>query len=87
MDVKTPIIAILVTLDTKECEGHYLKERISAHGGKGLLVDLSMRKYSPKLGVPDIDNDTVARAAGSTIDEVSNLERAKAQEIMIKGAT
>lgn len=87
MNLKTPTIAILVTLDTKECEGYYLKERISAHGGRGLIVDLSMRKYTPKLGKPDIDNDTVARAAGYSIDEVSSLERAKAQEIMIKGAT
>ncbi len=67
--------------------GYYLKERISAYGGKGLIVDLSMRKYTPKLGKLDIDNDTVARATGYSIKEVSSLERAKAQEIMIKGAT
>lgn len=84
---RVPIIAILVTLDTKECEGYYLKERIEAHGGKGLLVDLSMRKYSPKLGRPDVSNEEVAREAGTTIEEVSKLDRASAQEIMARGAT
>ena len=81
-----PRIAVLVTLDTKESEGYYLKERIQANGGEAILVDLSMRKYVPKLGRPDIDNDSVARAAGSSIDEVDKLDRAKAQEVMVRGA-
>jgi len=83
---KRPSIAILVTLDTKESEGYYLKERIEAHGGRGILVDLAMRKYTPKLGKPDISNEEVAQAGGMSIDEVSKLDRAKAQEVMIKGA-
>lgn len=87
MTARKPTIAILVTLDTKECEGYYLKERVEAHGGRGLLVDLSMRRYAPRLGKPDISNEEVARAAGTTIDEVSKLDRARAQEVMAKGAT
>lgn len=86
MGVKKPIIAILVTLDTKEAEGYFLKERISAYGGTPLLVDLSMRKYTPKLGKPDISNEEVAKAAGFLIDQVNNMDRAKAQEVMAKGA-
>jgi uncharacterized protein (UPF0261 family) len=84
--VKKPTIAILATLDTKECEGYYLKERVEAHGGRGLLVDLSMRKYTPKLGKPDISNEEIARAADTTMDYVSRLDRAKAQEVMARGA-
>lgn len=83
---KKPTIAILVTLDTKECEGYYLKERIEAHGGRGLLVDLSMRKYSPRLGRPDISNEEVAKAAGASMEEISKLDRAGAQEVMARGA-
>jgi len=83
---KRPSIAILVTLDTKECEGYYLKQRIEAHGGRGILVDLSMRKYTPKLGRPDISNEEVAQAGGMSIDEVGKLDRSKAQEVMIRGA-
>lgn len=81
-----PSIAILVTLDTKECEGYYIKERIEVHGGRGILVDLSMRRYTPRLGRPDVSNEEVARAAGSDIDEVDRLDRAKAQEVMVRGA-
>lgn len=84
--MKKPSIAILVTLDTKECEGYYLKERIEAHGGKAVLIDLSMRRYKPKLGKPDISNEEVAKAAGSSVDEVGKLDRAAAQEVMVKGA-
>lgn len=87
MTARKPTIAILVTLDTKECEGYYLKERVEAHGGRGILVDLSMRKYVPRLGRPDVSNEEVAKAAGSTIEEVDKLERAKAQEVMVRGAT
>ncbi|MGB9784426.1 MAG: Tm-1-like ATP-binding domain-containing protein [Fervidicoccaceae archaeon] len=83
---KTPIVAILATLDTKECEGYYLRERIEANGGKGLLIDLSMRSYLPKLGRPDVTNEEVAKAAGKSIEEVSSMDRSKAQEIMIIGA-
>jgi len=87
MSCRTPSIVVLATLDTKECEGYYLKERIEANGGRAILMDLSMRKYEPRLGRPDVDNDTVARAAGFTIKEVSKLDRAKAQEVMVEGAT
>lgn len=81
-----PTIAILVTLDTKEAEGHYLKQRVEAHGGRGLLVDLSMRRYSPRLGRPDISNEEVARAAGHSMDQVTAMDRARAQEAMARGA-
>ncbi|MEM0046260.1 MAG: Tm-1-like ATP-binding domain-containing protein [Fervidicoccaceae archaeon] len=81
-----PNIAILVTLDTKECEGYYLKERVESNGGRAFLIDLSMRKYVPKLGRPDVSNEEVAHAGGSSMEEVSSLDRSKAQEIMIKGA-
>ncbi len=86
MSIKKPIIAILVTLDTKEAEGYFLKERINTYGGVPLLVDLSMRKYTPKLGRPDIGNEEVARVAGFSIDQVNNMDRAKGQEAMAKGA-
>ena len=83
---KKPTVAILVTLDTKECEGYYLKQRIEAHGGRGLLIDLSMRRYTPRLGKPDISNEEVAQASGMSIDEVSKLDRSKAQGVMVRGA-
>ncbi|MGC8542910.1 MAG: Tm-1-like ATP-binding domain-containing protein [Vulcanisaeta sp.] len=86
MSIKKPVIAILVTLDTKEAEGYFLRERINAYGGTPLLVDLSMRRYTPKLGKPDASNEEVAQAAGFSMDQVNNMDRAKAQEVMAKGA-
>ena len=35
---KKSVIAILGTLNTKECEGYYLRDRITAHEGIPLLV-------------------------------------------------
>lgn len=86
MSSRAPRIAILVTLDTKECEGYYLRDRINANGGKGILIDLSMKKYTPRLGEPDVSNEAVAKAAGTSIEEVSKLGRAEAQEVMARGA-
>ncbi|MHA1596861.1 MAG: Tm-1-like ATP-binding domain-containing protein [Candidatus Asgardarchaeia archaeon] len=86
MSEKRPRIAVLGTLDTKESEGYYLRDRIASHGGEPILINLAMKKYTPKLGKPDVNNDEVAKAAGSSIEEVSKLGRAEAQEIMAKGA-
>ncbi len=83
--VEKPTIAIIGTLNTKECEGYYLKDRIEAHGGIPLLVDTAMRIYTPKLGKPDISNVEVAKAAGSSIEDVEKVERGPGQEIMAKG--
>lgn len=86
MSLKRPIIAILVTLDTKESEGFFLKDRIKANGGSGLLIDISMRKHKPKLGDADVSNELLAELAGSSIEELDNADRARAQEIIARGA-
>lgn len=86
MSLKRPVIAILVTLDTKESEGFFLKERIKANGGSGFLIDISMRKHKPKLGEADISNEILAKLAGSSVEELNNADRAKAQEIIARGA-
>lgn len=86
MSLKRPTIAILVTLDTKESEGFFLKERIEANGGLGLLIDISMRKHTPKLGKADVSNELLAKLAGSSIEELSNVDRARAQEVIARGA-
>jgi len=83
---KKPKIAILGTLDTKEVEGFFLRERIKAYGGEPILINMALKEYKPKLGTPDICNTEVAKAAGSSIEEISKLGRAEAQEIMAKGA-
>ena len=79
-------IVIMGTLDTKECEGHYLTNQIEEYGNEPLLMDISMRKYQPTLGKPDISNAQVAEAAGKTVEDVAAMERGQAIDIMCKGA-
>ena len=80
-------ILIIGTLNTKESEAHYIKDQIAGFGHKAILLDISMKRYEPKLGKPDISNVEVAEASGKSIDEIEALERSPAIQLMIKGAT
>lgn len=61
----TKTIAILSTLDTKAEEAAYVKERIEAHGGRALLVDIGI------VGEPgvaaDVDRASVVAAGGGDL--------------------
>ncbi len=81
------VILIIGTLDTKECEGYYLRDQVEGYGNRPLLMDVSMKRYRPKLGKPDISNSEVAESAGTTIEEVSVMDRAPASNVMCEGAT
>jgi uncharacterized protein (UPF0261 family) len=83
MEKKT--IAILGTLDTKEAEAYFLKERIESEGLGTIIVDISSNPSAPTLLKPDIKQDEVAGAAGKTIQEVAKMERGAAAETMTKG--
>jgi uncharacterized protein (UPF0261 family) len=80
-------ILIIGTLNTKESEGYYLKQRIEEFEHKVILLDASMKRYRPELGKPEISNEEVAKAAGTTIEKVESLERAEAGKLMIEGMT
>jgi len=83
--LKRKVIAILGTLDTKEAEAYYLKNRIEFDGLGVLIVDTSSNLSAPTLLQPDIKQDEVASAAGKTIQEVAKMERGAAAETMAKG--
>lgn len=78
-------ILIVSTLDTKGTETFYLRDRISQFGGLPVVLDMSMR---PAVGITaDIPSDEVARAAGSTMEEIlASTERARNTAIMTSGA-
>lgn len=80
-------IVIVGTFDTKECEGHYLKDQIKKFGHTPILLDVSLRSYEPRIGKVDISNEEVAKATGVTMDAITAKERASAIELMIKGAS
>ena len=77
-------IAIVATLDTKGEEAKYLKEQIERKGKKTLIIDDGMRG-APLAVKPDITQETVAEAAGSSFQIVKGLGRGPAEEVMMKG--
>ena len=82
----TKTIAILSTLDTKAEEAAYLKERIEAHGGRALLVDIGL------VGQPgvaaDVDRAAVVAAGGGDLAELlQDPSRQAAAPFVTTGAT
>ena len=74
-------ILFIATLDTKREPAKYLKEQIS----DSILMDISMGKH--EFSDADIPASEVAKAGGSTIEEVNaSRERAKITQIMTNGA-
>ncbi len=79
-------ILIVSSLDTKWREIKYFKELIEQKGQRTALLDMSMRGASSLPA--EISSEAVARAGGSTIEEVrtSTRRRDELTSIMIKGA-
>ncbi|MDD3845100.1 MAG: Tm-1-like ATP-binding domain-containing protein [Syntrophorhabdaceae bacterium] len=79
-------ILIISTLNTKGVETFYLRDMIRRLGGSPVVLDISMRPGGGEASA-DITPDEVARAAGSTMEEIAaSGERAKNTAIMTKGA-
>lgn len=82
----TKTVVILSTLDTKNDEVRYLKERIEKGGVATLLIDAGV------LGQPclagDISSEEVARLGGSTLEELQVAkDEGAAIQVMSQGAT
>jgi uncharacterized protein (UPF0261 family) len=78
-------ILIISTLDTKEQETLYLKEKIETLGPKTLLMDISMRGGG--ISEADISPADVASAGGSNLDEIlKSKDRSLITNIFIQGA-
>ncbi len=76
---------IVATMDTKGREAVFLKEILEDQGLQVLILDAGIRGQSP---IPvDITNLDVARAAGSSLEQVRSLKQeGQALEAMISGA-
>lgn len=84
MVVKETILCI-GTLDSKGTELQYMKELIEKRGYITLVMDISSLGTAPFK--PDITAEEVAKAAGSTIQEVRDFKEAgKAAQVMTIGA-
>jgi uncharacterized protein (UPF0261 family) len=78
-------ILIISTLDTKEEEAMYLKERIQTLGLKPLIMDIAMRRKGPSKA--NITPAQVAAAGNSSLEEIhKSSDREQITKIMLKGA-
>lgn len=80
-----PTIVLVGTLDTKGLEYAFLRDRLHDHGCDTFLIDTGILDQ-PQVD-PDIDRETVARAAGTTVSNlVATHDRGAAVTAMARGA-
>ena len=79
------VVAVLATLDSKNDEARFVCEVLTQAGVKPCLIDLSLRPHDI-MGADHTGSD-LAKAAGSSWEELGTLDRAKAGDIMIAGGT
>jgi len=79
------VIAIIGTLDTKEAEAQDLKNEIEKFQHNPILIDVSLRKPAQPIKGADVTNEQVAKAGGSSIDAVADMEKGEAIDVMTAG--
>lgn len=78
-------VLLMGTLDTKGPEYAYIRDRLSEMGVATLVVDAGIRE--PRAITPDIGRDELARAAGTTSEQLAQgNDRGAAVEAMANGA-
>ena len=78
-------ILLVATLDTKGLEAAFLRDRISQHGAKAVLVDTGVLGFPDGLS-PDITRQEVAAASGHTLEQViATGARGTAVRLMMDG--
>jgi len=87
MDINMPSkpkVLLIVTQDTKEEEGRFLRTCLEEGGCEVIHLDPSVRRT---VGGAEISPEAVAGAAGKTIEQVRALgHEGKCQEVMIEGS-
>ncbi|WP_295520566.1 Tm-1-like ATP-binding domain-containing protein [Limnohabitans sp. Rim8] len=84
--MKSPIILIVGTVDTKSDEIGYLREQVLSAGGQALIMDVGVLAKGQLI--PDIANTAVAAAAGVTLQQVMDSgDENSAMALMAQGAS
>ena len=82
-------IAVVGMLDEREDGLRLIKDQIEKHGQQPLLIDISIGTGAIESSLkPDIDNNALAAAGGSSIDKVRQMlakERDRATAVMAEG--
>ena len=83
----SPCVLIIGTLDTKGPEISYLKKRIEEEGVSTVVLDSGILGQPVDI-IPDISREIVAKASGSTLEDIRNIGiRGPAVEQMLKGVS
>lgn len=78
-------IVVMGTLDTKGEQLGFVREQIRALGHHAIVIDTSTREGPPGI-VPEISCEEVARAAGTSIQEIRGLrDRQRITSLIIAG--
>ena len=84
--MKSPVILIVGTVDTKSDEIDFMREQVLAAGGQALIMDVGV--LAQGLVIPDIANTDVAKAAGVTLQQVMvSGDENSAMALMAQGAS
>ena len=84
MAATKPSVLLIVTQDTKEVEGRFLRDCLEAAGCAVVHLDPSVRRT---LGGAQIGPEEVAAAAGMPLEEIRAIgHEGKIQEVMILGS-
>ncbi len=78
-----PVIAVLVTLDSKGAEARFVCDVLVRAGADPWLVDLSLRPHG--VAGADMSGGDLAAAAGTSWDDLASRDRTAASEAMIEG--
>ncbi len=78
-----PVIAVLVTLDSKGAEARFVCDALERAGARPWLVDLSLRPH--EVAGADVSGGDLAEAARTSWDDLASRDRAAASETMIAG--
>ncbi len=78
-----PVIAVLVTLDSKGAEARFVCDVLERAGADPWLVDLSLRPHD--VSGADVSGGDLAEAAGTSWDDLASNDRTAASEMMIEG--
>lgn len=85
MSGAAPNVLLVVTQDTKEVEGRFLRQCLEQAGCKVHHLDASVRRV---VGGAEISPDEVAAATGRTLEQIRAIgHEGKIQEVMVEGAT
>jgi|TARA_R110000787_G_scaffold142105_1_gene255655 uncharacterized protein (UPF0261 family) len=85
MSIAKPRVLLIVTQDTKEVEGHFLRDCLEEAGCDVIHLDPSVRRT---VGGAEIGPEAVAAAAGKSIEDIRAIgHEGKIQMEMIAGAT